>query len=76
MNERVFPRGCASMDGHSITSVFDETAGRVVLVCQRCGDAVPLSVAIARTPPPIIVKEIDTNTTVTQPYIASVTYRG
>ncbi len=53
MNMQVFPRMCFDGHGHSIQLAPESLTGSErVLFCARCGDAVPLSIAIARTPTP------------------------
>lgn len=51
----VFPFNCDSKRGHRLMDVHDEFRNEVALVCERCGQSLPLRVALARTPTPIHV---------------------
>jgi hypothetical protein len=56
MNQRVFPRNCFDGEIHDIyCELAPKTGGDRVLYCRKCGDAVPLAVAVARTPTPTVV---------------------
>lgn len=48
----VFPFNCDAKRGHRFIDVHDEFRNEVVLVCSRCGQSLPLRVALARTPTP------------------------
>lgn len=51
----VFTFNCDSKRGHRFLDVHDEFRNEVVLVCERCGQALPLRMALARTPIPTTV---------------------
>ena len=54
--DQVFPRMCFDGKGHNVQLAPASGVGHDdrTLYCNRCGDSVPMSVAVARTPTPTI----------------------